>query len=277
MQKLNNTALIFLHLPKTAGSTLNNIISRQYNSKNIYNLYGNADQILELTENFKHLSEKQHQNIKVIKGHICYGFHELLVRPATYVTLLREPVDRAISLYYYIRRHPAHRHYELITSKNMSLDDYIYSGVATQLDNGQTRMIAGVDANKVEFGKCSVAMLEKAKKNINTHFSFVGTTSKFDESLMLLKNYFSWSLPLYQKQNVTKNRPETSDILNSTLNVIKDLNKLDIELYKYAETKIEQQIEQQDFLAKELKAFNFVNNVIYANYLKVKHKLLIGG
>lgn len=276
MQKTDDTALIFLHLPKTAGSTLNSIINRQYDSKTIYNLYGDLSQQITSTANFKKLSEEDQQKIKLIKGHIFYGFHDLISRPSTYVTLLREPIDRVISLYYYIRRHPAHYHHDLVISKNMSLNDYISSGVSKELNNGQTRQIAGVDANQVEFGKCSIAMLETAKQNISKHFLFVGTTSRFDESLIFLKNHFGWKLPLYQKQNVTKNRPIKSEVSKDTLDLIENFNKLDIELYNNTEAHLEQQIKQQDSFAKELRSFKFVNTILYANCVKIKHKFLSG-
>jgi hypothetical protein len=77
-------------------------------------------------------------------------------------------------------------------------------GISTELDNGQTRLIAGID-DKIPFGKCTREILDLAIKNIEEYFAVVGILDKFNETILLLKKVFNWyRLPLYRKANVTK-------------------------------------------------------------------------
>lgn len=85
-------SLIFLHIAKASGSTLHRIIERQYPAEVIYSIDGLN--VAESTNKFKNLSREQRQKIKVLKGHMSFGLHEYLPRPSTYITMLREPVER---------------------------------------------------------------------------------------------------------------------------------------------------------------------------------------
>ena len=84
--------LIFLHIPKTAGSTLNQIIDRQYHPREIVSI-SNAIENAEQINQFQNLSKSQKKKIQVIKGHTYLGWHELLPQPCAYFTLLRNPVS----------------------------------------------------------------------------------------------------------------------------------------------------------------------------------------
>ncbi len=237
----HNKTLIFLHLPKTAGSTLHKIIEREYKSKSIYSL--DNFKTKEAVEEFKSLPEVQRSEIQVLKGHMRFGLHEYLPQPSSYITILREPVDRVISHYYYVLRKPNHHLYEQVKSKNMSLKDYVSSGITKELDNSQARLLSSIAAD-IPFGECSPDVLESAKRNLEEHFAVIGLADKFDETLILLKRAFNWRTPFYIKANITKNRPLKEDISQETLDIIKNYNELDIELFNYAKQKFEEQINQ---------------------------------
>lgn len=255
----HSKTLIFLHLPKTAGSTLHKIIERQYKSKSIYSIDNFRTQ--ESAAEFKSLPEAQRSEIQVLKGHMRFGLHEYLPQPSSYITILREPVDRVISHYYYVLRKPNHYLYEQVTSKNMTLKDYVSSGITRELDNSQTRLLSSIAAD-IPFGKCSPDVLESAKKNLEEHFAVIGLADKFDETLILLKRAFNWKTPFYIKANITKNRPLKEDISQETLEVIKKYNELDTELFNYAKQKFEEQINQLGkSFEMEMAQLNLLNRI----------------
>ncbi|MEM9923962.1 MAG: sulfotransferase family 2 domain-containing protein [Cyanobacteria bacterium P01_D01_bin.50] len=256
--------VIFLHIPKAAGSTLLNIVRRQYNSDSIFSVDGKNP--LESIKQFKLLQKNKTEATQAVMGHMYFGVHEFLPN-STYITMLRDPIERIISFYYYVLRNPDHNHYNLITSKNLSLKDYVKSGIGKQLDNGQTRLLSGIDALDVEFGSCSETMLSRAKLNIQKYFSVVGITEKFDESLLLMKSKLNWKKSiLYRKANVTKNRPKKLDIPEVDLKEIEKQNEFDIELYRYAEELFTNQL-QENYIEKNLRQFIFLNNN-YQTYTK---------
>lgn len=267
-------SIIFLHVPKAAGSTLNKILERQYEKKSIF-FIENGSHIKEFIAEFKRLPEARKREIKVFQGHIKFGLHERLPQPSTYITIIREPVERIISHYYYVLRTPRHYLYDEVTSKNMSLKDYVCSRITTELDNAQTRILSGVES--VGFGECSTENLESAKKNLQEHFSVVGLTERFDETLLLLKRALKWKNPFYIKQNVTKNRLLKEDISKDTLNIIEKYNELDIELYRYVEEMFNEAINKSAYLTEiELKQFKLLNQIYsktYPLYSRVLNKV----
>src|SRR5438874_8514629 len=87
---MDREGLIFLNIPKTAGTKLNRIIEWQYSPLSIFTIdpYG----IRATTERFKTFSEQRRRRLRVVRGHAVYGIHEFLPQGATYITMLREPV-----------------------------------------------------------------------------------------------------------------------------------------------------------------------------------------
>lgn len=251
-------SLIFLHIPKAAGTTLHRIIDRLYKQTTVFTIDG--ARVQESICQFKKLPEAQREEIRVLKGHMHFGLHEYLPRPSTYITILRNPVDRVISNYYYVLRTPAHRLYHEVKSKRMTLKDYVRSRMNPELDNGQTRLLSGVEGRA--FGECSTEMLEIAKKNLQQFFSVAGLSERFDETLILLKRTFRWRTPFYIKANVTRNRHLTEDFSKDTLNLIEKYNELDIDLYRYTKKMFKELISQQTpGYERELKAFEVLNKV----------------
>ena len=76
-------------------------------------------------------------------------------------------------------------------------------------------------------------ILRKAKENLQ-YFSVVGLTEHFEESLALMKLRFGWELKSYSSFNVTRTRPKKRDLPQSTLDLIAERNRFDIELYDCA-------------------------------------------
>jgi hypothetical protein len=263
-------SVIFLHIPKTAGSTLNKIIDHQYKQTSIFTRHYFPD---EFNDEFRKLPEERRKKIRVLKGHMFFGLHEYLPQPSTYITLLRDPVERIISNYYMILEDPQNIFHKDVTSKHMSLKDFVCSdlsdGIVT-LNNGQARMLSGVEANTAGgFEEHSNEILELARINLKEHFIVAGLQEKFDETLILLRRAFGWRNIFYIKIGGDKPRPKKKDIPRETLNIIEKYNELDIELYKYAKERFDEQVLQQGpSFEKELREFRSWNKVyskVYGN------------
>ncbi len=199
----------------------------------------------------------------MFRGHMGFGVHHLLPGPSTYMTILRDPIERVISYYYFIRRTSHHYLHDFIRSEELDLKAFVESKAHVMIDNAQTRIISGV-WHGPKFGECTHETLEMAKRNLREDFAVVGLTERFDETLFLLKKAFGWRNIFYIRQNVTANRPRRSELSPATLDAIVKTNQLDIDLYRYATSLFEEQIRRQGpSFAIEVKAFQLVNLLIW--------------
>jgi hypothetical protein len=255
-------ALIFVHIPKAAGTTLNHIIEAHYTQENSF-----ATSMTRLhpegsLDAFEALSDAERARIRLLNGHMGFGLHEKLPRPALYVTLLRHPVDRVVSNFYFEHREPHSYIYEELRSGRMGLKEYVsyYADVA-RLDNLQTRMIAG-NWYLEGSGPCTPQMLETAKRNLKEHFALVGLSERFDAFYLLLKRTMGWPHSLFISHNITRQRPRKERPAPDELEVVREYNRYDLELYAYAGELFEAQLRRQDWtFPLELKAFQLLNGL----------------
>lgn len=231
-------ALIFLHIPKSGGTTMHAIIERQYPPDRIFTIDGRR--VPQSIAEFKALPQAQRARLQVLKGHMAFGLHEWLPGPSSYITLLRHPVERAISHYYHILRSPSHTHYPTVAGGNMSLQDFVEAGVSRIVDNGQVRALAA--AEDTPYGQCTAAMLARAEANIARAFDLVGLTERFDEALIMLRHLYGWEIGAYRWQNVGANRPLTAQTSPAALRLLEELNQFDLQLYERAWARFDQAV-----------------------------------
>ena len=220
--------ILFMHQMKTGGVSLNHVFRHQYNSQVIFHIDGrNYRQSIEM---YKNLSLPEKLKYKIISGHMFFGLHHSVPGPCKYITMLRNPIERVVSLYFYQRR-PQHK---FKISNNMSLIEYLEEGVAMNADNGMTRFISGMDLKDMPYGQCTQEMLSDAKTNIKQHFLLVGLTDKFDETLFTLQRLLMWkNQGPHPKKNINPQKPSQHSLTDKELATIKKYNQLDIQLYKF--------------------------------------------
>ena len=261
----NPDTIIFLHIPKTAGTTLNRIFQQQYEPQQLHS-WGPKDSIqayLELT-----LEEKE--AIRLISGHTAYGIHEFVPGTSTYITFLRDPVERVVSFYHFVKNNEQHYLYSHVANEFTGIKPFVSSGITPMVDNGQTRFISGA-WRKAGFGEITSQHFEQAKANLDHSFSVVGLTEQFDKTLLLLREAFNWQNINYVRQNVTKATPLERSLTPEERETILEFNQWDIALYEYACARFEEQIAAlgPDF-SRRLKTFQRQNKL----HQKIKGPLL---
>src|SRR5262245_56645482 len=128
---------IFLHVPKTAGSSIRTLIAQNYPAEAIIGFSGEPEPLAwyaATTREFK-------SQYALVHGHFCYGVHE--GGPAhTYFTFLRDPVGLHFSYYFFLKRYEAHPLHERLARGEITLEDWarIYDEFPTYR-NLTTRMI----------------------------------------------------------------------------------------------------------------------------------------
>ena len=233
---MDHSNLIFLHIPKAAGSTLHPVLER-HTRKRSYRTITLPEQL----EAFKCLPAHERHRIRLLKGHMPFGMHAFLKGGSRYITLLRHPAERVVSHYYYVKRQPGHYLHPHL-ARGMSLADFASAGLSGELDNGQVRLLSGHDQD-IPCGACTPDLLEIAKRHIEQHFAVAGLTEQFDESLVLMAIELGWNwTPYYLNRNVTKEKPVAKQIDPVALKAIEQANPLDFELYDWASQRFQDQL-----------------------------------
>ncbi len=233
--KMDQRALIFLHIPKTAGTTLNRIIEWQYNPLSIFTM--DPLRIRATVDRLKTLSEQRRRRLQVVRGHLFYGVHELLPQGATYITMLREPVARFLSSYYFLQRRPLHPMHRKVTTERVGIEDFIR--LTAQRQNLQCMLIAGVKGE----GACDERILDQAKENLMKSFSVVGICELFEESLVLIAKTFNWQIPFYANRKVSKTRPQVE---LGEIEMIREHNRFDLELYEFGKNLFREMVARKE-------------------------------
>ena len=243
--KAREEAIIFLHIPKTGGTTLRHILERRYRWDQIYTLKDPG--FLSQIEKFKKFPSEKREAYRLIEGHLSFGFHRYLPGHASYITLLREPIARLLSFYYYARSHPEHYLYSTLREDQPGLKGLLRQRTAHthEFFNLQTCMIAGDEWDDPD-RPADRAALERAKQNMRNHFKLVGLTEEFEASLRVLSHKFGWKVGFYRKRNITRRKPDAEIVDPETSKLLREANALDIELYQFARELFQMQRRVED-------------------------------
>lgn len=263
---------IFVHIPKTGGLTLYWIMNRQYIPQAIFTLDW-TKHFDDSVREFVTLPEAQKRTVKILRGHMRFALHTILPEDSLYFTILRDPVERTISYYHYVRRSSHHPWYQELHARNMTLQDFVMQVPDWNLDNCQTRFLAD-EPSWVEFGKCTADMAASAKQNLEK-FKIIGLTERFDETLVLLKRAFGWNEPVYFKQNVSSSKQKK--LMDGAIEAIQQRNQWDIDVYQHATRLVEQQLQQQPLSFKyDVLKFKLLNKgfqTLHPYYYRFKQRL----
>jgi hypothetical protein len=220
---MDRRLVLFLHIPKAAGSTLNRIIAQQFAPEAIYKT-GRTPRPQLLAEV---AAMTPASPVRVITGHFVFGLHASLPQPSTYITVLRDPVKRLLSQYRFVKRLERHPMHEAVASGAVTVHDF-----AKSLGNTQTRYLSGSDSPELD-----AAALALAKENLTRHFSAVGLAERFDESVVLFGRTLGWRVRTFTDSNVAPRRASEESVSADDLAAIRASTALDLELYRFAEAR----------------------------------------
>lgn len=234
--------LFFLHIPKTAGSSLHQFISAHFDPEAVLPVYWAGRIDAQIWSAFRSYS--------YFRGHFSFGWmrRALAERPVT-LTMLRDPIERFLSLFAYAQQEPAvHVPIHRAVFERLSVDDYVADrhlvrttgGIFTgNIDPQTSLLVDDLDEDTLrEMGGSAThtakGWVETARRLLDS-FEFVGISERFEESLLLLCYTFGWRPPVQvPRLNVTRRRPRLDHLSAVTIHRIAEYNKLDVELYEHA-------------------------------------------
>ncbi len=245
-QLTDKDLLYYLHIPKTAGMSFTDVLKAHFKA--------DESSFLEYIGDLVNRPPSSMDKLKAISGHHFYNIDTFTHRVPVYITMLRDPVERTISYYAFIRRIPENRSHPIV--KSMSLLEFVTDKRTQHLYvNAQTRFLAA-DPNTVEMAKNlkhnpeepfelfeqmqlyaptgyhDPVLLSRAQARLQK-FAFVGLAEQFDQSVELLCYTFGWPVPPAPRVlNVSPNRPAPDAIPQEVIDIIHENTRLDAALYE---------------------------------------------
>ncbi len=226
--------VVFTHIPKTSGTSFRKSLVEPNVAAELIYVYPGTRRFLR----------ERRRPRDFVWGHVPYGVHAMLRREVRYLTFLRDPIDRAVSFYYFVKDsdpreyvHPARADAEAHTiTEFFALRRY---------QNWQARFIAGLpyhyiyprvgsDAFDAEVGRRAVA-------HLRDDYVF-GLQERFEDSLALLERQLGWSRrTTVGRHKQTATRPGLESLDPDVVAALEEANHLDCLLYRFAQATFERQ------------------------------------
>lgn len=195
MTAARDHCLIFLHIPKTAGTSFTEAIRNEYGADHVFHVGRDKDQSYA---DYRSLSEVERRRIYAVTGHLAHLLEQDIPLPVRQVTFVREPLAQIASSYNFILQRPGNPQHAAV-SELSGLDDYLDYLVRERRDNQQTRRLG--DAVKYHETKGHTidmqnraqgdAVFEIAQRRLG-RIDFVFVTERYDEALASLADQLRW-------------------------------------------------------------------------------------
>jgi hypothetical protein len=261
----SSAALYFLHIQKTAGTTVRHLLESRYAPEEICPAYQPRALFNRPPQAFAHY--------RLFRGHLGYVPMLRLHRPFTVITFMRNPIDVVVSMYYHMRNHPKAAVGEVVTRENLDLDGFLHHDLCRSwVTNPQTYQLTYLDQywtmDRVasftvnspnewvlarqhegvqEFcARPSEEMATLAMKRLD-EMSFVGIYERLNDSLTKMCDTLSWPrFDAIPRMNPSPDRITTKQLSASTRREIERLTEVDQTVYAHACQLFEERILRSD-------------------------------
>ena len=244
----------FLHIPKTAGTTMNAVLDDNFDQSRIFDLYTDDQR-----ERLRETTYEDLAQYDLVRGHVfIVNFEDILDGPIPFnmFTFLRDPVKRVISEYHFLKSWPKSHLYRFLNDNDISLTEYVTSNRPELRMRGRNSMVnslSGVGHATIEDG------LEAAWHHLKDRFFCFGILERFDESLLMLNNYLKFDRCFYERQNVHAKRAHYP-VSPAEVALIEEHNQADIALYDRACIEFDRRVKLLgNGVQSELRLFQKVN------------------
>lgn len=222
---LNNEEIVISnHIPKAGGTSIIRFFEKIHGTEFCYRHEARDSKTNTHIPPIDDLSLDQRQKLKFLAGHFWYGKHRLFNKPYRYISVVRDPLEKIVSAYYFNKQ--SGRPDLKKEAQALSLDDYIKKRLkTTTFKSQQTKFICGSEDLSI-----AESILEK-------EYLMVCTTPQLSQGIDYLARYFGQPNIKAGWQNETKNKPSSFFIEKETMEEFQEAMHVDYTLFDLVENK----------------------------------------
>lgn len=208
--------LVFFHAQRTAGTTIKSVFQQEFGEENC--LYQRLSK--EFCD-WKDLNENTLNKYRIYAGHYNYAPKEMQCDPLIF-SVIRHPVERAISLYHYLKGRPEHKLHGLAVNEDiLTFYKKAVEVAPDYVSNTQTLRISGARD------------FERSKEIIEDKYFFVAPFDELEKVFSVFRQYSlvsSSSIP--DRKSMAAYKPA---FYNKDLRaLVYEINQQDFVLFDYA-------------------------------------------
>lgn len=229
-QRDPNGPLFFVHVMKTGGTTFELRMKRQLGREAVfpYMKVDPADRMPNLSLDYlREQPPERLAQVRAFTGHFPFFATELVPTPSLVMTVLRDPVERAIS---YLKQHQLH-----MGQAHRTLEEIYERGNARpfHIENYQVRVFASTVSDGVESVLQRLPIdqrrMEIAKQHLR-QVDVLGLTERYDEFIDAVLTRLGWPPVEVPNQRVS----DYVEVPQTLRQRIAADNAADLEFYEYA-------------------------------------------
>jgi len=241
-----SAVLIFIHQPKTAGTSLRHLFFQLFGEENCFVIkFPHQD-----LNQFMELSQEERDRFDCIIGHGLYGLHEYVSRPCFYITLTRDPLDRFISHVYFRKENPE----PAMAAEGRGVNDEEYS-LAKHVQYYEEAMSEENDMLMLPYSHLynlhryestggggkgywgrqpKMLSIAELKSRLRDQFMLVGHYERLYDFIFMLCHKMGCKLRYTLPKKVSLGRSRVGSLDAEMVSTIRDLTILETQLHDYA-------------------------------------------
>ena len=209
--------LFFVHIPKCAGTSFRDVLKRWF-----------APDLLHFdahdAETLARAVARRTAPPRAITGHFAYGVHEQLPGRPRYLSLVRDPLDRFVSLYKHARANLGHGFHE--AAAHMDLDAF-YDFTLVQPE--ARRETLGIQCYFLSRARS----FEEARPLIDARFALLAPVERYPDFVRLCAADLGFEAPNRPPRNVAAADPRAEAAAAALAKRIARDHRQDLSLYQY--------------------------------------------
>jgi hypothetical protein len=180
--------LLFLHIPKTAGTAFREVVMPNYRQSEVMYIYGDPPGFPSIC--LRDIPLTQRARLRLVFGHYGYGVHCDMPNPCDYAAIIRDPLLRIWSHYTHLVRDndPS----VVRSGEPIEIEEVLAAKRSVHLDNLYVRYFCEIEESEILPGTVNRELYERASANARLPNVFIGHQNDLASAYASLAEELGW-------------------------------------------------------------------------------------